>query len=88
MGALQQEPIALSVGEMLQNPARSLLSVGIDSIMPNRIINQVGNIRMEQHLAIAYVGMNIAIPHRIVRLVEMHTALQHKTGLSVGIGRQ
>ncbi len=43
---------------------------------------------MERHLAIVCVGMNIAILRRIVRLVEMHTALQHKTGLSVGIDRQ
>ncbi len=71
---LRQTQIAPSVGEMRQSRARSLPSVGKDSIMPSRIIHRVGNIPVERRQTITSVGMNVVNLRRIAHSVEMHTA--------------
>lgn len=88
IGRAQQVQTVPSVGEMLQNPARSLPSVGIDSIMPSLIVRKVENVPVERPPTITSVGMNITILHRIARSVEMHTDPWHKIVLSVGTNRQ
>ncbi len=84
----QQAQTVPSVGEMLQSRARSLPSVGIDSIMLSPIVRKVENAPAERRPTITSVGMNITILHKTARSVEMHTTLWHKIVLSVGISRQ
>lgn len=88
IGRAQQVQTVPSVGEMLQSRAKRLPSVGIDSIIPSPIARKVENVPVERRPTITSVGMNITILHRIVLSVEMHTALRHKTALSVGTSRQ
>lgn len=88
IGRAQQAQTVPSVGEMLQNRAKSLPSVGIDSIMPSPIARKVEIVPVERPLTITSVGMNITILHKIAHSVEMHTDPWHKIVLSVGTNRQ
>jgi len=84
----QQAQIAPSVGEAPLSRVKSLLSVGIDSIMPSPVVHKVENVPVERRPTITSVGMNITILHRIARSVEMRTDPWHKIVLSVGTNRQ
>ena len=88
IGRAQQAQTVPSVGEMLQNRAKSLPSVGIDSIMPSPIARKVEIVPVERLPTITSVGMNITILHKIAHSVEMHTDPWHKIVLSVGTNRQ